>query len=59
MVASDHSGNVFLFANTGKDTGKDLVLFITSITGIAIILITTGIVIWIKRKRKFEIKGEQ
>ncbi|MCK4285943.1 MAG: hypothetical protein KAX18_07060, partial [Candidatus Lokiarchaeota archaeon] len=54
VVAADHLGNMYLFSNTGMD----LVIVITSITGIVIILITAVVVILVKRKRKPRVETE-
>jgi WD40 repeat protein len=54
VVAADHLGNMYLFSNTGMD----LVVVITSITGIVIILITAVVVILVKRKRKPKVETE-
>jgi hypothetical protein len=45
---------MYLFSNTGMD----IVILITSIIGIAIILITTGFVILVKINRKFKVERE-
>ena len=50
VVASDRSGNLYLFSNTSLN----LIVSITAIAGIVIILITTVIVIWLKKKRRYD-----
>jgi len=55
IVASDHSGNVFLIANTGMD----IIILITSLTGIAVIIVTTGLVILIRKKRNLNLKTKK
>jgi len=55
VVASDHSDNIFLIANTREN----IIILITTFTGIAVIIITTGLVIVSKRRRKIKDGGAQ